>query len=183
MATPANELLNLWRSNKPSFIGVILAAYLILIVGAHVKKEHKENSFQSEDVSLSKLQKFISDSDAAASKARNVIDKSQIREDYNRRLCDEIHGGKISGWKGYLYDVGGGLSGVSAVFFVNGLKLSTTPIQRDSELYKRLANFRSSTWSKAGDDVIIDGFFDQWPEDSGCIGLGSSYQFTLTAIR
>jgi hypothetical protein len=143
------------------------------------RHEGIQREFRSREVSLSVLKQLMADKQASLNKGINAADKEIIAKDFTDKACKQLHGGKINSWQGYLESIS---SGGLTVIVVDGIKM-VSQVEKSSAVYRQLARFKPNTFMKNGENVTIDGFFEQSQGDAGCLELQSAYSVELTNVR
>lgn len=77
-------------------------------------------------------------------------------------------------------------SDIRIEILIGALSLTSNSISKDSLMYKRIALIKASTWTKAGDPITIDGYFNNQKKFADCVEFrdGSGYYYiTITNVR
>jgi hypothetical protein len=119
--------------------------------------------------------------------ANNDADKALIQDQYTKKMCT-VTGGQITRWPGMLYDVSSSLTGGSVrVEIMLTASSLVTYIEKDTPLFNKVAAIKASTWTKAGERIVIDGYFDGNAFSGGCLAFRPSslayYPVTITDIH
>jgi hypothetical protein len=163
----------IWTVSWVTFLGLCLIGSII-----------SQCSFQSTEVDLDRAEQILEERQTKIAGAKNAAEKALIYDQYAKKLCAEVPGGKITGWSGILVDVVPSLigSGVYAQIAVKGRLLETQTFDIGTPFFNKLATMTTSASKKAGSPVVIDGYFGRVLNWS-CVDFDGSYWITVTDIR
>jgi hypothetical protein len=142
-------------------------------------RDRATNQFRATEVNLSALKQMKLDKKEALGKAVNAADRQLIENDFTDKACKQLRGGKINALQGSLYSIS---AGGAVSIAVDGLTLVAS-VPSDGPLYRKFAQVKPATWTKNGDSITIDGFFDQRDGNSACLNLKNTYSIELTSVR